>query len=278
MLIKSKNNNHNINSIKLQLTYTMSHYTATITHSKNQPIGIGLSNDPVKGIVITSIDSTGPLGDSCLRKGMVLRTINNIDVSNRTSKEAVKMLKEAEPKLIISAENVVPPEITFTVDKHYRREDGVIVNGMMKDDINNATPTVFNEAGVPPKTFSRIYKLIESDLLPHAAALRVHEKALEREFGSYVGTQMVTGGMIGFGTESRHEKMMYEMIMKSSHLERNVDLKAVKVVAQVNAMLAKYNIMASIALEPRLNGNQSNKARNKYEKFNVVGLEFDLIE
>ena len=70
----------------------MTHYTATITHSKNQPIGIGLSNDPFKGVVITSIDSTGPLGDSCLKKGMVLRTINNIDVSDRTSKEAVKML------------------------------------------------------------------------------------------------------------------------------------------------------------------------------------------
>ena len=256
----------------------MSHYTATITHSKNQPIGIGLSNDPVKGVVITSIDSTGPLGDSCLRKGMVLRTINNIDVSDRTSKEAVKMLKEAEPKLIISAENVVPPEITFTVDKHYRREDGVIVNGMMKDDTNNATAIVFNEAGVPSKTFSRIYKLIENELLPHAAALRIHEKALQLELNSYVGTQMVTGGLIGFGTESGHEKKMFEMTLKTTHLERNLDLKAMEVLAQVNALLGKYNLMATVALEPRSSNVQSKKAWTQYERLNVAGLKFHSIE
>eukprot|EP00986_Skeletonema_menzelii_P006095 scaffold2305_cov145-Skeletonema_menzelii.AAC.2 len=84
--------------------------------------------------------------------------------------------------------------------------------------------------------------------------------------------------MVGFGSESRHEKKFYEMTLKSSHLERNVDLKAMEVVAQVNAMLARYNIMASVALEPRLNGTQSTKARNKYEKLNVVGLKFHQIE
>ena len=256
----------------------MAHYTAIITHSKNQPIGIGLTTDPVKGIVITSIDSTGPLGESCLKKGMVLRTINNIDLSGLTSKEAVKMMKDAEPKLILSAENVVPANITFIVDKHYRSQNGAIMHGMMKDDINNATPTIFNQANVPSNTFSRIYKLIESELLPHAAALRIHEVNFEHEFGSYVMTQMVTGGMIGFGTESKHEKKFYEMCLKSSHLERNVDLKAMEVVAQVNAMLAKYNIMASVALESRLNGKQSTKARNKYDRLNVVGLKFHRIE
>eukprot|EP00986_Skeletonema_menzelii_P006094 scaffold2305_cov145-Skeletonema_menzelii.AAC.1 len=116
---------------------------------------------------------------------MVLRTITNTDVSGLSSKEAVKMLKDAEPKLIISAEeNVVPANITFIADKHYRRQSGVIMHGMMKDDINNATPTIFNQLGVPSNTFSRIYKLIESELLPQAAALRSLKENLNLTYGA----------------------------------------------------------------------------------------------
>lgn len=256
----------------------MSHYTATITHYKNQPIGIGLANDPINGLIISSIDEEGALSKSCLKSGMKLCTINNIDVSCLSSKEAVKVLKEAEGKLVLSAEVVVPADITFVADKHYRRQDGVIMHGMMRNDIENATPTIFKEAGVPAELFSRIYKLIESDLLPPAASLRIHEKAFEREFEHYVWDQMVKGGMVGWGSESRQEKKFYEMTLKSSHLERNCDLKAMEVVMKVNAMLAKYNLMATVALEPISNGKQSNKARNKYERLNVVGLSFHKME
>lgn len=246
----------------------MSHYTATITHYKNQPIGIGLANDPINGLIISSIDEEGALSKSCLKSGMKLRTINNIDVSCLSSKEAVKVLKEAEGKLVLSAEVVVPADITFVADKHYRRQDGVIMHGMMRNDIENATPTIFKEAGVPAELFSRIYKLIESDLLPPAASLRIHEKAFERVFGHYVPN----------GKRRNLEKKFYEMTLKSSHLERNCDLKAMEVVMKVNAMLAKYNLMATVALEPISNGKQSNKARNKYERLNVVGLSFHKME
>jgi hypothetical protein len=52
----------------------MSQYTATITkHSKDQPIGIGLAQDPNYGLVISSIKAEGPLSQSCLKKGMRTR-------------------------------------------------------------------------------------------------------------------------------------------------------------------------------------------------------------
>jgi len=67
MLIKSTKNS--INNITI-----MSHYTATITkHSKDQPIGIGLAQDPNYGLVISSIKAEGPLSQSCLKKGMRTR-------------------------------------------------------------------------------------------------------------------------------------------------------------------------------------------------------------
>lgn len=108
----------------------------------------------------------------------------------------------------------------------------------MKRDINSAMPTIFKE-GVPSDTFGRIYKLIDSDLIPPATALKSHEITFHNELKSYVGVQMVTGGVIGFGTESRNEKKFFELVTKSAHLERNVDLKAIQVVMQANAMLAK---------------------------------------
>ena len=60
----------------------------------------------------------------------------------------------------------------------------------MKRDINNATPALFMEAGVPSNTFSKIYKLIESELLPPAMALRNHETTYDKEMESYTGVQM----------------------------------------------------------------------------------------
>jgi len=251
----------------------MAYYTATITRPKNQPIGIGLKNDPINGLIISNIATEGALGESSLRKGMKLRTINNIDVSGLSSKEAVTILKQTEGKLIILAEEVaVPSQITFGLSH---------IQGRMTDDINNAMPTSFSEAGVPSTTFTRIYKLVERDLLPAALALRAHEVALDREFDKYVGTQMVTGGIIRFGTESAHEKKMLEAVLKSSHLERNVDLKAMEVTMQANAMLAKYNLMATVALESVPNAKTSQERQNKrkrYERLNVVGLKFHQTE
>lgn len=257
----------------------MPQYTATITKSnKSQPIGIGLANDPNYGIIISSIKPEGPLGESCLKKGMRLLKINGVDISSLTSKEAVFMLKGSEGKLVLLAEHVVPSDISFIADKQYRRDDGVILSGMMKHDKHNAMPTIFTDAGVPTNTYFNIYRLIETDLLPAAAALRIHEVTLERELGSYVSTQMVTGGMIGFGTESSHEKKIYEMVLKTSHLQRNVDLKAMQVLMQVNAMLSKHNLMATVALESISNGKLSKHARKKYEKLNVSGLQFHAVD
>ncbi len=217
----------------------MSHYTATITkHSKDQPIGIGLAKDPNYGLVISSIASEGALSESCLKKGIRLLTINSTEVSGLSSKEALQILKdaEAEGKLVLSAEEVVPANITFLADSHGCRPDGTIIHGLMKHDINNAMPTIFKEADVPFETFCRIYKLIESDLIPPAATLKRYEITYGREMQSYVATQMVTGGMIGFGTESSHEKKFFQMVTKGSQLERNVDLKAMQVTMQVKSM------------------------------------------
>ena len=83
----------------------MPHYTATITkYSKINPwASVGHKLWPV----ISSIDAEGALNESCLKKGMKLLTINNIKVSDMSSKEAVKILKET----VLSAKEFVPANI-----------------------------------------------------------------------------------------------------------------------------------------------------------------------
>lgn len=260
----------------------MSHYTATITkQSKNQSIGIGLKETDY-GLTISSINSEGPLSQTCLKTGMKLLTINSIDVRGLSSKEAVKILKDVEGKLALSAVDIVPANITFQVNVSRDREDnGQITERLiaaMKRDINNATPTIFMEAGVPSNTFSKIHTLIESELLPPAVALRSHDTTYDKEMISYTSKQMVKGGLIGFGTESNHEKKVLQMVTQGAQLQRNVDLKAAQVKDKSNAMLARYNIMATVALESRRLVKYSSKQKQANNALDVVGLEFHRIE
>ena len=192
----------------------MSHYTATITkQSKNQSIGTGLKETDA-GLTISSINSEGPLSQTCLKPGMKLITINNIEVSGLSTKEAVKILKDTEGKLALSAVDIVPANITFEVNVNLGRGDNGQINervlATMKRDVNNATPTIFMEAGVPSNTFSKIYTLIESELLSHAMAMALrsheHETTYDREMQYYTSKQMLYGGIIEFGIESNHEK------------------------------------------------------------------------
>eukprot|EP00985_Skeletonema_marinoi_P021888 scaffold13677_cov138-Skeletonema_marinoi.AAC.2 len=86
----------------------------------------------------------------------------------------------------------------------------------------NAMPSIFKEAGVPSTTFSRVYRLVEPELLPTVTALQSHEMAYDREMQSYTRKQMVKGGMIGFGTESNHEKKVFQMVTKGAQLQRSL--------------------------------------------------------
>ena len=257
-------------------------YTAAITkQSKNQSIGIGLE-DTDYGIAISSINPEGPLSQTSLKPGLKLLIINNIEVSGLSPKEVGKILNNVGDKLVLSAVDIVP-DITFQVNtsrksKRDNRQTNERVVATMKRDTNDATPTIFNEAGVPSNTFSRIYKLIESELLPAAMALRSHETTYNREIQSYTSKQMIKGGLVGFGTESNHEKKVFQMVAQGAQLQRNVDLKAMQVKDKTNAMLAKYNIMATVALESRRLGKYSSKQMQANEALDVVGLEFHRIE
>lgn len=264
----------------------MSVYTAFITKkSKDQSIGIVLAHDPDKGLIISSIDSEGLLGQSLLREGMRLLTINNIPVNCLSStKEAVKILKEAEGKLVLTAttEELVPANITFRVDcKAVRGDNGKLkyysyTDSKMNRDINNAMPTILKEAGVSLGTFCRIYKLVDSELLPTAVALKSHEFIYQNEMDSYTYKQVVKAGNLG--AESNREKKVFHMVTQGAQLQRNVDLKVTQVKDRTNAMLAKYNIMATIAIEATTLPKYSTKQPKANEVLHVVGLEFHQVE
>ena len=266
----------------------MSQYTATvIKNSKDQSIGINLARHPNNGLIINH-KPEGPLGQSCLKQGMRLLTINNIKVGGLSAKEAVAMLKEAEGKLVLTADDFVPAYITFQVNRDVSRGDNtsptayangvgqsnVKIVGMMSRDVNIAMPTMFKEAGVPSDTFRCIYELVDSNMLPPAVALESHEFAYGKEMNAYVGKQMVKGGLMGFGAESGHEKKVFHMVTQGAQLQRNADLRAAQVKDKCNAMLVNYNIMATVTLASRPLVKYSSKQPKANEELIVVGLEF----
>lgn len=81
-------------------------------------------------------------------------------------------------------------------------------------------------------------------------------------------------GYIGFGTESTHEKKVFEMTMQSFALQRAVDLKAGWVKDLVNGMLGRYGLLATLALRRVGLEKFSTKQTEGNETWEVVGLEF----
>jgi hypothetical protein len=242
--------------------------------SAAQPIGIGLKGLK-NGIFISSIHTDSPLSGSSLKIGMKLLSINGISMTNLTSKDAIKILKETEGKLVLTADNFVTPHITFKMGLN---AEGKRFGTMVERDINKATPTMFKEAGVPSETFRRVYKLVESELLPIAYENYKHTAAYNVQIQGYVGSQMVKGGMIGFGQESKGEKKVFQMVKQATVMQSSVDMKAAQVKDRANAMLAKYNIMATFALEETTLPRYSSKQQQGNVALSLVGLEFHRIE
>jgi hypothetical protein len=276
VFIKQKLKQQHTKTVNKKKYSIMSAYTATMTkQSAAQSIGIGLKTNPTHGIFISSIDAGSPLAGSSLKIGMKLLSINGMSMANLTSKDAIKILKETEGKLVLTADNYVPAQTTFKMGLN---AEGERYGTMVEHDINKATPTMFKEAGVPSETFAKIYKLVECELLPIAYENYKHTAAYNVQIGSYVGSQMVKGGMIGFGQESKEEKKVFQMVKQATQLQSSVDMKAAQVKDRANAMLAKYNIMATFALEETTLPRYSSKQQKGNVALSLVGLEFHKIE
>lgn len=275
VLIKLKLTQQHTKKVNINKKYSsiMSVYTATVTkNNAAQPIGIGLKN----GIFISSIHAESPLAGSSLKIGMKLLSINGISMTNLTATDAIKMIKETEGKLVLTADNFVPAQITFKMG--LLNAEGKRFGTMVELDINKATPTMFKEAGVPSETFSKIYKLVESELLPTAYENYKHTAAYNLQIQGYIESQMVKGGLVGFGQESKGEKKVFQMVKQATLLQSSVDMKAAQVKDRANAMLAKYNIMATFALEKTTLPRYSSKQQGGNTALTLVGLEFHRIE
>jgi len=162
-----------------------------------------------------------------LKIGMALLSINGIPMTNLTATDAIKMIKETEDKLVLTADNFVPAQITFKMG--LLNAEGKRNGTMVERDTNKATPTMFKEAGFPSETFRRVYKLVESELLPIAYENYKHTTAYNVQIQGYIESQMVKGGLIGFGQESKGEKKVFQMVKQATVMQSSVDMKAAQV-------------------------------------------------
>jgi len=93
----------------------------------------------------------------------------------------------------------------------------------------------------------------------------------------YTGKQMNKGAW-GWGLESDHERKVFMMASQKASLERNVDLVATRVKDRANAMLAKYNIMATFEFKKEVLAKYSSQQQNQNEVVKIIGLQFHPIE
>lgn len=249
-------------------SYAHATVVATVTKAfKEQRLGIGLVNGEY-GPKISSIVADGLFHLSNLRVGMRLLSINSVQVNNISHEEAVQILKAAEGQVIIVADEVVPPKITFNLYKSATEIKAKMGTGM---------PTLLSEAGVPCNTCNRIYTLIEGELLPAAMASSKQDYIYNTEMDLYTSKQMGKG-YVGWGLESSHERKVFMMVSQKASLERNVDLVATQVKDRANAMLAKYNIMATFAFKKEVLAKYSSKQTSQNEVVKIIGLQFHPIE
>lgn len=215
-----------------------------------------------------------PLGKTDLKEGMKLLTVNNVHVNALTAKEAIKQLKDAVGKLTLTAEAIIAVNISFVLDGQRKRGPGgrtdMTVNAKMKD----AVPAIFEEMNVPTPVYTRIYELVENDIQPAAIKSHLHNMGYEYHMENYAEMQMQNGAGFGSYSESLHESEIHNMVNEASKLERNVDLKAMQAMGWANAILAKYGIVANIAL----NATTLETSKRGNEVFSIVGLEFGRIE
>jgi hypothetical protein len=167
------------------------------------------------------------------------------------------------------------PSISFRIRR------GINPNGSTPDSckMNAATDCgpVFSTAQVSKDAFQRVYNMVETELLPVTMKGYLMHLTFYTKMKVFAQKQ-IQKGFVGMGQESYHEKKVALMQCHLATLQNNMAFVATQVKDKANAVLSKYRIMATCALErePLVNYSVTKRVR-KHAMIYIVGLEFHLI-
>ena len=120
--------------------------------------------------------------------------------------------------------------------------------------------------------------MVETELLPVTMKGYLMHLTFYTKMKVFAQKQMQKG-VVGMGQESYHKKKVALMQCHLATLQNNMTCVATQVKDKANAVLSKYGIMATYALERESLMNYSaTKQVGKHEMIYIVGLEFHSIE
>jgi len=225
--------------------------------TKDARLGVSLATRSHGPHTVSGVVRGGLLANAGLVPKTILTSINNTSLEGLSSDQAIDILRAAVGEVTLIGTKPVP-SLAFKIQKAGTRASGTM-------NASTACESLFGTANVPHDTFQKIYEMVETELLPVAVHGYETNLAFHVEMRGYTGKQMVKG-VIGFGTESNHEKKVLLMTSHLAMLHRNIDLVATQIKDKVNAMLSKHGIMATYDLE------------RENDMIYIVGLELHLIE
>jgi hypothetical protein len=242
-------------------------------------LGIGFAGDTGTGsIVVTKISDTGLFASTQLRVGQEILSVNDIPVKGGVTVLSVLAILQSSPKnVVIQARYNSFWKLTYE-EKKIRTPDGgfsVKTKYAVNSDRSTVPPGLV-EMGVTPKKWARIFDAYSSEWLPAIYAANRLDTFFQKEMGNFVGAQMVRG-FAGFGTESAHERKVFNMCNQHAVLNNNCNLVASNVLAKANALLnAPHGVMAQLMFQEKELSKIPSQQPGK--SLHPIGLEFLPIE
>ena len=222
---------------------------------------VGVSFDHLAGrIFVKTVNPAGLCADSGLQVGHEILSVNGISTSGKTVDDMKTLIKSAESQVLFKVKNEVA--LVLKVD----------VKGSSINFTRDEPPEILSK--VPKEIWFSIYDSVSSDLLD------VLEKAdaedmFVKEMAEYKATQVVSSGLIGFGTESGHEQNVFSMEYRAVTSSTNAVLIASNILAKSNALLNFHGILVQLVLGERT--SKIAKQTGIPTTIFPVGLSFSLL-
>lgn len=215
-------------------------------------LGFSYKSTQNEGIFITRVFPEGTFGQTHLKPGQQIISINGTNVSRvdtSTFKAVLASLPAGDVTIVIKTheEEHNISSVTFDCACNVVNQNDTsiqrVIHSKMQTDAG-IIPETLLLAGVPRDVWFLIYSLVEEELMPvslacfkaneeYSKAMLIYNRDARSAFKpSAVTVQKATANMIGVQTGILHN---------------NVTLVATALKDRVNSILAKYNVMSAIA-------------------------------
>mmetsp|Transcript_11349 Transcript_11349/g.21657 ORF Transcript_11349/g.21657 Transcript_11349/m.21657 type:complete len:261 (+) Transcript_11349:429-1211(+) len=238
-------------------------FTARVAKPKPESkLGIKFSEERGK-IVITSIADESLFASTALAVGHEILSVNETRVVGSDVGTVLSILTSIPNVVTIEAYAYSLFHLTYQESKVRipDGEGGVYIKTKFEvTSERSIVPPLLAEMGVTPAKWAAIVDTYSNKLLPAMYESNQMDKKFDTEMEKFVGKQMVAGGLVGFGTESNHERLVFRMAHQSSVLADNCHLLATNLLAQANALLNAHGILAQLTFSttkiPKLSKHQ----------------------